>query len=184
MESRAPKIARLLLTPIAFFFTIVFALNIERFAEGVGLDEVLSGNAAVLMNAISTQMFAFVCGVIVMAAVCAWLPLFAKYMPTSWRIWKIPLKEIRNREFRNCNVPLDGHSYIGCKFKNVTLSYNGGRTEFSQNKLHGFVLKSHNPKISNVLIFAFQLGLIEQDIDIRDEVGVPIENTSHFTKED
>jgi len=46
-------------------------------------------------------------------------------METAGPKWAGEKKTIAGKTFRNERVPLDGFSYVNCKFVNVTLVYNG-----------------------------------------------------------
>ena len=169
-------ILRWALSAIGFALVVILALNLEKLAEQQGLDDILAEQGEPLIAALSTQWFALVTGLIVGAAIALWLDVLAKRLPTSLRIWRVPLERIEGRQFINSTVELDGKAYIGCYFRNVTLVYNGGRTEFKSNTVEGMVLQTSDEKASRILHFAHQSGLLSVPA-LNDQGEVPILNT-------
>jgi hypothetical protein len=72
-----------------------------------------------------------------------------------------------NRTFHNQEVALDGFSYTGCKFYNVTFVYNGTTpVQFSNNEVYGSWIKTDNPAISGAVLLLKGLGYIPKEVPI------------------
>ena len=85
----------------------------------------------------------------------------------NFQKWPEPYRPVvvTGKRFRNERVPLDGFSYTGCDFVNVTFVYNGTTPiQLSNNRISGFWVGSDNVAISGTWMLAAGLGLIRQDI--------------------
>jgi hypothetical protein len=75
-------------------------------------------------------------------------------------------KEIANQEYLNCDVLMDGHLYLACRFTNVTFVYNGGDAGgFNSHCLFGgsIGLKTGDPKLGQMLGFLREIKMLRPD---------------------
>jgi hypothetical protein len=84
---------------------------------------------------------------------------------TQWPLVYRP-EIIRDQEFENRVVDLDGVDYINCTFRNVTFKYNGTTPiQFEQNKIYGVVgIDSDNPAVVGTLAMAEGFGMTKGPI--------------------
>lgn len=88
--------------------------------------------------------------------------------------WKsVNKKTIRNRDFRNERVVLDGKSFRHCTFENVTFEYNGvAPFDMEDNKISGsYVVASKSEPILGILIFLKEFRYLKPDIVIYDQLA-------------
>jgi hypothetical protein len=89
---------------------------------------------------------------------------------TSFAKWPDPYFpfQIVNQTFENREVVLDGYSYTGCRFINVTFVYNGTTPpQFNNNKFFGTVqFRSDNPAINGGVVILKGLGWIKEEIPL------------------
>lgn len=88
------------------------------------------------------------------------------------------LVDVRNRNFTNEKVLLDGFRYVGCKFTNVKFIYNGtAYADFSHNTIVGsFHFSSENVSISVTCALMRGLGLLKPEIPVYGENEEPLNN--------
>jgi hypothetical protein len=75
-------------------------------------------------------------------------------------------KEIANQEYLNCDVQMDGHLYLACRFTNVTFVCNGGDAGgFDGHCLFGgsIGLKTGDPKLRQMLGFPREIRMLRPD---------------------
>jgi hypothetical protein len=84
--------------------------------------------------------------------------------------WPKPYKptSIVGRKFKNEQVILDGHSYSGCDFENVTFVYNGTTpVQFSNNNVHGDMqLKTESYPVSGAILMMRGFKLLKENVPI------------------
>jgi len=83
----------------------------------------------------------------------------------------LSLIAVRGKVFRNCEVPIDGHSYTECEFRSVTLLYDGGPVEMTRNTfVGGFVMRSSRREINAFVKMMNSFGFLK--ISAIDERGI------------
>ena len=94
-----------------------------------------------------------------------------------------PLVKVRNRNFTNEKIMLNGFDYKNCKFINVKFVYNGtGIFRFSNNTISGIRnFSSGNPSVFATIYFLNGgLGLLQNTI-LRGENEEPLDNVKPIT---
>lgn len=71
-------------------------------------------------------------------------------------------EHVEGKHFQNCEVRLDGFSYIKCTFSNVSFIYNGGAMEFYYNNLiDSYAIKSDVEEIERFVIIQGEFNLLK-----------------------
>ncbi len=85
--------------------------------------------------------------------------------------------EVKDKNFSNEMVLLDGYSYEDCKFTNVKLVYNGTtRPKFKHNTFVGSIeIASESPTVNATFAILKGIGMIDPDIPFNDSNGKPLE---------
>jgi len=74
------------------------------------------------------------------------------------------MREVVGETFQNTAIVLDGHNYVDCVFRDVTMKWNGGLCAFLRLKIHGVArLETDNPTVANTIDILKQLGWLRQD---------------------
>lgn len=94
-------------------------------------------------------------------------------------IWPISYRPIAvlNQKFANDRVVLDGHSYVGCNFENVTFIYNGTTAiQFNRNEVHGKIrFHSDNPAVLGTIMMLFGFGCLSEKFEILTDLPIKLE---------
>ena len=93
------------------------------------------------------------------------------------------LVAVQGKTFINEAVPLDGYSYVNCKFLNVTLAYGGRGFELNHNEFRGskIVLLKEGPHMQAMGRLMHVLKAIgELSITVLDDHNNPVEFGSRF----
>jgi hypothetical protein len=93
---------------------------------------------------------------------------------------------ITNKVFKHTEVLLDNHSYMHCKFENVTLKYNGtGYTSFQFNQINGVQISSDSQVVKAAWALAFNSGFMKPEtVDTIDETVFSLPYTPGFPPTD
>ncbi|MDQ3747881.1 MAG: hypothetical protein M3367_02530 [Acidobacteriota bacterium] len=87
------------------------------------------------------------------------------------------LVEVRNRNFTNEKVVLDGFHYTDCKFTNVKFVYNGtAYSGLSHNEIEGAYFSSENVAVSVTCALLRGLGYMKPEIPLYGENEKPLDN--------
>lgn len=80
---------------------------------------------------------------------------------------------IVGQAYSNQEIPLDGHQYVHCVFKNVTFIYNGTRpVVFVDNVIDGFNMKSNSPSVNGTVNILKGMGLLSPHLVINGPASV------------
>jgi hypothetical protein len=71
------------------------------------------------------------------------------------------LEEVRQRQFRNSDVRLDGKRFIGCELDNVSFIYNGEVFAMEHCTLGGIIVKTEVPEVEAMMGLLFNLGFLK-----------------------
>jgi hypothetical protein len=82
------------------------------------------------------------------------------------------VERITGQVFMNERVAVDGKAFIGCKFTNVTLVYNGTYGSFEHCKFAGFQLATEVPEIEAYVRVLHDFGMLK----------IPLFNQGHEAK--
>ena len=114
-----------------------------------------------------------VVGIVVFAAslfiydkLAGWKSASGQLTSKEWSIYK--KESVLNKTFRNERVVLDGKSFSGCTFQNVTFEYNGTAPfDLVKNNIYGsYILDSKNDEILLLLRFLKEFRYLKDDIKI------------------
>jgi hypothetical protein len=95
--------------------------------------------------------------------------------PLGWKLtakpdnWESFRKEtVLAKTFRNETVVLDGKSFAGCAFENVTFQYDAaGPFDLVNNKIQGsYVLSSKNPRVLALLTFLKEFRYLNPEVKV------------------
>ncbi len=83
----------------------------------------------------------------------------------------VPITKVRNRNFTNEKVLLDGFDYKQCKFTNVKFVYNGtAEFKFTDNIIEGMLnFSAGSLSVFCTVAFLKGLGLLKENISLRGE---------------
>lgn len=112
-------------------------------------------------------------GVLVFLVIWMGFSLIAFYMSRqpSPRGWKTTQKVVvLNKTLQNEKVLLDGHSYSGCRFVNVTFIYNADAPfDLTNNTIEGsWSIETDNVQISGMIKLLNELKMLQPSTQVKD----------------
>jgi hypothetical protein len=153
-----------------FFYRQAFVEGLPALWWAIGVLSVLLGGSvlAVLLFGVQQPLWFALIGVVVVAVVL---------IEGSFRLWRkasagtydsdVPKAPILNQIFRNERVTLDGHTFVGCTFQNVTLVFEGRAPfDLSHNRIEGALNFDFSaaPQAQVAVTLLDGLGLLRKDL--------------------
>lgn len=143
-----------------------------KLAEKLNFDTILSDQWEPLMSLLSSlsgnPWYIFIAGVIIGFPIALWLEFTLRrkeVSPSASDEMKSfeNVTPIINKVFRNQEIVLDNKKYIHCKFYNVTVMYDGGPLEFSNNEIYGMFFKigTKDFRASSMMRFLQEFNLLK-----------------------
>jgi hypothetical protein len=136
------------------------------------IETAISSSASIrahIPNFIKSNIWAFIPAILLTMATIVfifntigWLPLSTGRV-TNYSQWPVAYRPeiIRDQEFENRVIDLDGFDYVNCLFRNVTFKYNGTTPiQFEQNKVYGTIgIDTDNPAVTGTLAMVEGFGM-------------------------